>query len=81
MRNNPVGQLQLGHLRELADFDARSELTQDVIAKGRQVPQVGMLVVGAAHFHKLLHDPPHICIDEVVRCTHLPGRGDEITGW
>jgi quinol monooxygenase YgiN len=29
----------------------------------------------------LLHDPPHICIDEVVRCTHLPGRGDEIGGW
>jgi quinol monooxygenase YgiN len=29
----------------------------------------------------LLHVPPHVCIDEVVRCTRLPGRGPTVPGW
>ena len=29
----------------------------------------------------LLHDPPHICLDEVVRCTRLQGRGKSRLVW
>ena len=29
----------------------------------------------------LLHDPPHICFDEVVRCTRLQGRGRSRLAW
>jgi quinol monooxygenase YgiN len=29
----------------------------------------------------LLHDPPHICIDEVIRYTQLPGRGRSLLSW